>query len=72
MSKNKKKRNKTYSGADAAITKATVTRIEAVSRNKVSQWWFDNKKIAKPVMIAIAIVVFIIMIVTQIIRLIKG
>lgn len=69
MSKNKKKRNKTYSGADAAITKATVTRIEAVSRNKVSQWWFDNKKIAKPVMIAAAVIAFIIMLIVQVVRL---
>ena len=69
MSKNKKKRNKTYSGADAAITKATVTRIEAVSRNKVSQWWFDNKKIAKPVMIAAAVITFIVMLIVQVVRL---
>lgn len=72
VKKNKKKRNKTYTGIDAAPSKATVTRIEAVSRNKVSQWWFDNKKIAKPVMIALAVVAFTIMIVAQIIQLIKG
>lgn len=71
MAKNKKKRNKVYAGADAAIKKATVTRIEAVSRNKVSQWWFDNKKIAKPVMIAVGVLFFVIIIVAQIISLFR-
>jgi hypothetical protein len=69
MSKNKKKRNKTYSGA--ASTKPIITRIEAANRNKPSQWWFDNKKIAKPVMIAIIVVFFVVIIVAQIISLLS-
>lgn len=69
MGKNKKKRNKTYSGADAAIDKPIITRIEAVNRNKLSQWWFDNKKIAKPIMIAAGVVFFLIIVIAQIISL---
>ena len=69
MSKNKKKRNKKYSGADAAITQPVITRIEAVNRNKLSQWWFDHKKMAKPILIAIGIVLAIVVIVAQIISL---
>ena len=64
MGKNKKKRNKQYAGVDAAMTRPNITRIEAVNRSKIGQWWFDNKKIAKPVirvaLIALAIIVIII------------
>ena len=64
MGKNKKKRNKQYAGVDAAMTRPNITRIEAVNRSKVGQWWFDNKKIAKPIiriaLIVLAIIVIII------------
>lgn len=64
MGKNKKKRNKQYAGVDAAMTRPNITRIEAVNRSKIGQWWFDNKKIAKPViriaLIALAVIVIII------------
>lgn len=43
MVKQKKKRNKTYSGA-AAATRPAVTRVVAVNRGKVGQWWYDNKR----------------------------
>ncbi len=69
MGKNKKKRHKAYTGANAAITTPVITRIEAVNRNKLAQWWFDNKKIAKPVAIATGVVFFLIIIVVQIISL---
>jgi len=68
MGKNKKKRNKAYTGADAAIVKPIITRIEAVNRNKISQWWFDNQKSAKPILIAIGIVIFVIFIIMGIVR----
>lgn len=69
MGKNKKKRNKKYSGADAAITQPVITRIEAVNRNKLSQWWFDHKKMAKPILIAAAVVFAVVIIIAQIISL---
>ena len=69
MGKNKKKRNKSYTGADAAITKPIITRIEAVNRNKISQYWFDHKKIAKPIMIAGGVVFFLIVVIARIISL---
>lgn len=52
MAKQKKKRNKRYTGAGAAMARPSITRIEAVHRSKPQQWWFDNKRIAKPVAIA--------------------
>lgn len=53
--KQKKKRNKAYTGVDAAITRPIVTKISAVNRNPVSQWWFDHKRIARPIIIAVVI-----------------
>jgi len=72
MGKNKKKRNKIYTGADAAMTKPVITKISAVNRSKPSQWWFDNKRIAKPVLITAGIVIFVIIIIIQIIRIATG
>lgn len=72
MVKHKKKRNKIYSGVDAAITKPIITRISAVNRNKVAQWWFDNKKLAKPILITSAIVIFVILMIFQIVRIATG
>jgi len=72
MAKNKKKRNKIYTGAEAAITKPIITRITAANRSKIGQWWFDNKKIAKPILIAIGVVAFIIIMIIEIVRLSSG
>ncbi len=72
MGKNKKKRNKIYTGTDAAMTRPVITHISAVNRSKPSQWWFDNKRIAKPVLITSGIVIFVIIIIIQIVRLVTG
>lgn len=72
MSKNKKKRNKAYTGADAAVIKPIITRIEAVNRNKISQWWFENKKALKPILIIAGIAIFVIIIIFEIVRVATG
>jgi hypothetical protein len=72
MAKQKKKRNKAYTGAGAASTKPTIVRIDAVNRGRVGQWWYDHKRIAKPAGIAGGIVVVVIILITEIIRLITG
>lgn len=72
MGKNKKKRNKIYAGADAAVVKPIITRIEAVNRSKIGQWWFDNKKALKPILIIASIVIFIIVIVLEIVHVSTG
>jgi hypothetical protein len=46
MSKKQKKRNKPYTGADAA-TKPTVHRYQAVLRSPLNQWWHDHKTAVK-------------------------
>lgn len=49
MSKHKKKRNKQYTGADAAAsTKGPVVhRYVAVQRSPLGEWWHDHKRAAK-------------------------
>jgi hypothetical protein len=72
MSKQKKKRNKVYTGANAAITKPIITRISAVNRSKPGQWWFDRKSTIKPLLKVTGIAFVIIVIVIEIINIING
>ena len=72
MSKHKKKRNKVYTGADAAITRPIITHIEAANRSKIGQWWFDHKKVYKPIMITSGIVIFVIIMIIEIVRIASG
>lgn len=44
MSRKHKKRSKKYTGADAVATKPNVTKITAVERSPLNEWWFNNKK----------------------------
>lgn len=66
--KQKKKRNKVYQGSDAAITRPTVTRISAVHRSKLQQWWLDHKRIVRPVAITVAIVAVIVILIIELVR----
>lgn len=72
MAKQKKKRNKVYRGKDSVSGKPNVVRIQAANRSRIGQWWFDKKRVAKPVLIATGVVGFIVLIITEIIRLISG
>ena len=72
MAKNKKKRNKVYTGADAVVVRPIITRISAVNRSKIGQWLFEHKKIIKPVLIASGIVIFIIIIIVEIVQISSG
>lgn len=66
--KQKKKRNKQYSGSDAAITRPSVTRITAANRSKIGQWWFERKKIVKPVAITVVVAGVVIWLILELIR----
>lgn len=66
--KQKKKRNKQYRGADAAVTRPTVTRITAANRTKLGQWWFERKKILKPVLITGAVIAVIVWLIIELVR----
>lgn len=72
MAKQKKKRNKKYTGADAAMTRPSITRVEAVHRSKLGQWWHDHKRIAKPIFIATAVILLIVWLIVELIRIIAN
>lgn len=69
--KQKKKRNKQYTGVDAAVSKPVVTRISAVNRTKLGQWWFDHKKVARPILIAAGVILVVILLIVELIRIIN-
>lgn len=69
--KAKKKRNKQYTGIDAAMTKPSITKITAVNRSKVGQWWFDNRRIAKPILIAVGVIAGIIWLIIELVRIVS-
>jgi len=72
MAKQKKKRNKAYTGANASITKPTVTRVTAENRSKVKQWWLEKKRFAKPAAIAGGVGIIVIWLLVELARLISG
>lgn len=64
----KKKRNKQYKGS--VPTRPTITRMSAVNRHPLHQWWVDHKQVAKPVLIIAGIVIAIVIILIGVIDLI--
>lgn len=72
MAKQKKKRNKKYSGSDAAMTRPSITRVEAVQRSNIGQWWHDHKRIAKPLLITAAVVLLIVWLIVELVRIITS
>lgn len=72
MAKQKKKRNKIYKGADASAARPTITRLQAANRNMVQQWWFEKKRIAKPVLIGVGIAIVVVLLLIELVRLLSG
>lgn len=72
MAKQKKKRNKAYTGEGAKMTQPAVTRISAVHRHPLKQWWHEKKRIAKPVLIAAVVAVVVIWLLSELIRAVIG
>lgn len=69
--RNKKKRNKAYSGQDAAAPdRPTVHKYKAVQRNKIGQWWHDKKAFLKPLLIVILVVAVIVWLLIELFRII--
>lgn len=72
MAKQKKKRTKKYSGADAASTRPSITRVQAVSRSRIGQWWHDRKRVVKPIAIAAVVVLVVIWLIVELVRVITN
>ena len=68
MAKQKKKRNKAYTGQGAAVTQPTITRLNAVKRNKIQLWWHEKKRIAKPILIAAGVAIVVIWLLVELFR----
>lgn len=45
--KQKKKRNKKYSGADARVTTPQVTRVSAEERSALKEWWLNYGRMVR-------------------------
>ena len=69
MAKVKKKRNKKYAGVDASQQKPTITRVQAVNRNPVSQWLFERQRLLKTVGIGALVVLGLALIISGIVSL---
>lgn len=72
MVKQKKKRNKIYTGTGAANARPVVTKISAVNRGKAGQWWYDRRRFVKPVAIAAGILLLLIIVIIGIVSLFAG
>ena len=57
MAKKSKKRNKPYTGSNAAKSQPSITRVEAVNRAKPQQWWYENKKRVRPIAITAGVII---------------
>ncbi len=66
----KKKRNKRYRGRDAATTQPQIVRVDAVKRSKFGQWWFERKRLAKPIIIAVIVILFVTWCLIELIKLV--
>ncbi|MCA9339210.1 hypothetical protein KC939_02585 [Candidatus Saccharibacteria bacterium] len=72
MAKKKKKRNKVYSGQDAAVpSEPIVHRYTAVDRGRLGQWWFEKKKIIKYSTITVLVIIFISWLIIELIRMVS-
>lgn len=54
------------------MAKPSVTRLKAVRRSPLAQWWLDNKRVVKPMAIALAVVLAIIWLLYELIRVANG
>jgi len=71
MTKQKKKRNKKYSGMDATSQRPKVTRITATNRSKLSQWFFDRKKLIRTIGMAGLVTIALIIVISGILSLFR-
>lgn len=72
MAKQKKKRTKKYTGADAAISRPSVTRVKAVKRTKLQQWWLDRRRAVKPALIAAGAISGVAWLAFELVRVVSG
>lgn len=57
--KQKKKRNKPYTGIDARMQRPTVTRVSAEELNAFQEWWRTYGKLTKFILTVVGIVLLL-------------
>lgn len=70
MSKQKKKRNKPYTGAGSNASRPQTIRVEAVQRGRAQLWWHERKRVLKPALITALVVVVIGYLLYELLRLV--
>lgn len=70
--KQKKKRNKRYSGADARITTPTVMRVSAEELTPIQEWWRTYRRLVQFVLVVLGIIVLLVLLVVGIIGIMTG
>lgn len=68
MAKQKKKRNKPYTGAGSNASRPQTIRVEAVRRNRAQLWWHDRKRVLKPAIITAIVVAIIVYLLFELFR----
>ena len=69
MAKQKKRRNKQYTGWDSAQSTPTVHRVKAVKRSKFGQWRHDHRTAIKYWGIALLVILGLVLIIGGIVSL---
>ena len=72
MAKQKKKRNKPYTGAGSNATRPQTIRVEAVQRNRAQLWWHERKRVLKPAIITAVVVAIVAYLLFELFRAIFG
>ncbi len=72
MSKQKKKRNKQYTGAGSNAVRPQTIRVEAVQRNKAQLWWHERKRVLKPALIAVVVITIVVWLLFELFRVMFG
>lgn len=70
--KQKKKRNKKYQGADAKVSTPQVVRVSAEERSQFKEWWLTYGKLAKFGGAAAGILLVVILLVVGVVGIITG
>lgn len=70
--KQKKKRNKRYSGADARVSTPVVTRVSAEEISPLKEWWRTYGRLAKFIAAIFGIVILLALLIVGIAGILAG
>ena len=64
----KKKRNKKYSGRDAAKRGVSVTKVSVPQRSAAGKWWVENKKKVLARIVQLALILLSYLLISWLVR----